>query len=136
MTLKINMRLHRFADEPDAVEQKEFARWLLEVEEDRIHKLKDNIIQLLNNLILPSQNINDLIHFIYPNFSTHSNSQYLVERTILTPKNANVYTVNSIIMNQFSGELIEYFSADTIENQSDLTHQYPIEFLNSLTIVT
>jgi hypothetical protein len=35
MTLKINMQLYRFADEPDAVEQGEFARWLLEVGEAR-----------------------------------------------------------------------------------------------------
>ena len=38
MTLKINMRLYRFADEPDAVEQGEFARWLLEVRKAEFKK--------------------------------------------------------------------------------------------------
>ena len=79
------------------------------------------------------QNINDLICFIYPNLFT-PDSQYLVEQAILISKNADVYTVNTIIMNQFPGGLIEYFSADTIEEQSDSTHQYPLEFLNSLNI--
>ncbi|CAB4416161.1 unnamed protein product [Rhizophagus irregularis] len=38
------------------------------------------------------------------------------------------------IMDQFPGEAVEYLSADKIEEQSESEHQYPIEFLNSLTI--
>ena len=37
-------------------------------------------------------------------------------------------------MDQFPGEAVEYLSADKIEEQSESEHQYPIEFLNSLTI--
>src|SRR2546423_6666317 len=37
-------------------------------------------------------------------------------------------------MDQFPGEAVEYYSADMIEEQTDSEHQYPIEFLNSLTI--
>ena len=37
-------------------------------------------------------------------------------------------------MNQFSEELKKYFSTDTVEKQSDSEYQYPIEFLNFLTI--
>ncbi|UZO25769.1 uncharacterized protein OCT59_018028 [Rhizophagus irregularis] len=37
-------------------------------------------------------------------------------------------------MNQFPGEAVEYYSADIIEKQTNPEHQYPIEFLNSLTI--
>ena len=44
------------------------------------------------------------------------------------------YNVNSIIMNQFPEELKKYFSTDSVEEQSDSEHQYPIEFLNFLTI--
>ncbi|CAG8516263.1 4577_t:CDS:2 [Racocetra fulgida] len=46
-----------------------------------------NKIQLSEDLILPFQQLNDLIQFVYPEFSSHSDSQYLVERAILTPKN-------------------------------------------------
>src|SRR3954463_16060467 len=90
ITLKINMRLYRSENQPDAIEQKEFAEWLLEVEEGRIptiRELENNIIRLPNDIILPSQDIDNLINFVYSNFTTHSNSQYLVERAILTPKN-------------------------------------------------
>ena len=58
----------------------------------------------------------------------------MVERTILTPKNVDVHAVNTIIMNQFLGKAVEYLSADIIEEQANPKHQYPIEFLNSLTI--
>ena len=58
----------------------------------------------------------------------------MVERAILTPKNVDVNIVNTIIMDQFPGEATEYFSADIIEEQTNPEHQYPIEFLNSLTI--
>ncbi len=125
------------ANDPDAIEQEQFAKWLLEVGEGRIstiNGLESGVIRLPNDIVLPSQEINDLISFIYPNLSTYSNSKYLVERAILTPKNVDVYAINTIIMNQFPGEAIEYFSADTIEEQTNSEHQYPMEFLNSLTI--
>ena len=137
ITLKINMRLFRTENQPDVIEQKEFAEWLLEVGEDRIptiRGLENNIIRLPNDIILPSQNINDLINFVYSNFTTHFNPQYLVERAILAPKNVDVNNVNTIIMDQFPGEAVEYYSADIIEEQANSEHQYPIEFLNSLTI--
>src|SRR5439155_10456135 len=137
ITLKINMHLFRTENQPDAIEQKEFAEWLLKVEEGRISTirgLENNIIRLPNDIILPSQNINNLINFVYSNFTTHSNSQYLVERAILTSKNVDVNNLNTIIMDQFPGKTVEYYSADMIEEQTNSEHQYPIEFLNSLTI--
>ena len=59
------MHLQRAENQPDAAEQKEFADWLLEVGEGRIptiRGLENNIIRLPNDIILPSQNINDLIN--------------------------------------------------------------------------
>jgi ATP-dependent DNA helicase PIF1 len=97
------------------------------------NELEDDVIQLPNNIVLPSQNIDDLIHFVYPDLSINSSPKYLVERAILAPKNDHVNTMNATIMDQFPGEAVEYFSADKIE-QSESEHQYPIEFLNSLAI--
>src|SRR5205085_9411629 len=97
--LKINMRLQRAENQPDAAEQKEFANWLLEVGENHIptiRGLENNIIQLPNDIILLSQNINDLINFVYFNLTTNFNPQYLVKRAILTSKNIDVHTVNII----------------------------------------
>ena len=137
ISLKINMRLFRTENQPDIIEQREFAEWLLKVGEGQIptiRGLENNIIRLPNDLILPSQNINDLINFVYSNFITNSNPQYLVEYTILIPKNIDINNVNTIIMDQFPEEVVEYYSADIIEEQTNPEHQYPIEFLNSLTI--
>ena len=138
MKLKTNMHLLRAADDPDVTEQENFAKWLLKVGEGRIptiiNGLDDNIIQLPNDIVLSSQNINDLIHFVYPDLSTNSNPKYLVERAILASKNDHVNSINATIIDQFPGEAIEYLSADKIEEQSESEHQYPIEFLNSLTI--
>ncbi|CAG8795524.1 8534_t:CDS:2, partial [Cetraspora pellucida] len=117
--------------------QEEFANWLLRVEEVHIPtvaRIEGNIIQLPKDIILPSQDINALIHFIYPNLSASSDSQYLVKCTILAPKNEHVNAINAAIMTQFLGKAVEYLSADTIENQTESNHQYPIEFLNSLII--
>ena len=58
----------------------------------------------------------------------------MVERAILTSKNVDVNNLNTIIMDQFPEEAVEYYSADMIEEQTNSEHQYPIEFLNSLTI--
>ncbi|CAG8745237.1 12057_t:CDS:2, partial [Cetraspora pellucida] len=66
-----------------------------------LYKIEGNIIQLPKDIILPSQDINALIHFIYPNLSASSDSQYLVERAILAPKNEHVNTINAAIMTQF-----------------------------------
>ena len=74
--LKINMHLQCAKDQPDVAKQKEFAEWLLKVGEDRISTirgLENNIIQLPNDIILPSQNINNLINFVYFNLTIHCN---------------------------------------------------------------
>src|SRR5947209_17573926 len=133
------MRLQRAENQPDAAEQKEFADWLLEVGESRIptiRGLENNIIRLPNDIILPSQNINDLINFIYSNLTTnYFNPQYLVKRAILTSKNIDIHTVNTIIMDQFLGHAFDYLSAVVIEEEANPELQDPIELLNSLTIV-
>lgn len=97
MKLKTNMHLFCVVDDPDAAKQKKFAKWLLKVEENHIstviNELEDNVIQLSNDIVLPSQNIINLIHFVYPDFSINSNFKYLVEHAILIPKDNHVNTV-------------------------------------------
>jgi hypothetical protein len=58
----------------------------------------------------------------------------LVERAILFPKNIDMNYVNIIIIKQFPGKAVKYYSADIIEKQTNPEYQYPMEFLNSLII--
>ncbi|EXX68503.1 ATP-dependent DNA helicase pif1-like [Rhizophagus irregularis DAOM 181602=DAOM 197198] len=125
------MHLLCTANESDAIEQKEFANWLLKIGKGQIsiiNGLASNIIQLPNNIVLQLQNINNLIQLIYLNLSINSNRKYLIEQVILALKNVDVYFVNTIIIDQFPGKKIEYFSTDAIEEQSNSEYQYPIEF--------
>ncbi|CAH1770873.1 1590_t:CDS:1, partial [Entrophospora sp. SA101] len=114
----------------------EFARWLLKVGEGHITAVgpEKNIIQLPDDIVLSSEELTDLTQFVYSGFSSHTNSQYLVERAILAPKNDQVNAINDIIMTQFPGDAVEYLSADMVEEQAEAEHLYPVEFLNSLTI--
>ncbi|CAG8844683.1 28533_t:CDS:1, partial [Gigaspora margarita] len=79
-------------------------------------------IQLPKDIILPFQDINALIRFIYPNLSANSDPQYLVEHAILAPKNEHVNAINAAIMAQLAGEAVEYLSADTVESPTDSEH--------------
>jgi hypothetical protein len=81
MKLKTNMCLLCAVGDPDVAEQEKFAKWLLEVGEGHIpaviNELEDDVIQLPNDIVLPSQNIEDLIHFVYPDLSINSNQYRL-----------------------------------------------------------
>ncbi|CAG8700909.1 9103_t:CDS:1, partial [Racocetra fulgida] len=96
-------------------ENKEFTNWLLQIGEDRIERnaTKSNYIKLPDNLYISSQNLQQLIDFVYPDLTLNAtNSQYLIDRGILAPKNTDVSFINSTIMNLFPGDEIDYLSAD------------------------
>ena len=122
MKLNINMRLLNTTYNSNTAEQAEFAKWLLEVGEGRVPTItaESDIIRLPEDIILPSQDLNDLIQFVYSDLSIHSvNPKYFVECGILTPTNEQVNAINTIVMAQFPGEEVEYLSADTVEGADD-----------------
>ncbi|CAG8739213.1 5383_t:CDS:2, partial [Acaulospora morrowiae] len=80
----------RQADTPDVTAQQDFANWLLQLGEGRIPMVKkgENIIKLPIDIVLPSQDIQDLINFVYADLAAlHNNFDYLVNRGILAPRN-------------------------------------------------
>ncbi|CAG8810426.1 13843_t:CDS:1, partial [Racocetra persica] len=99
-----------------------------------VANLMTNTIQLSEDIVLLSQELNDIIYYVYLNLFLQMNHQYLVECSILTFKNNNVNTINSIVIRQFSEESVEYLSANIIVEQTKTDYQYQIEFLNSLNI--
>ena len=85
--------------------------------------------------------IDDLIKSIYSymliNQRNRLTEDYFAQRTILCAKNDNVDEINHLILNQFSGTIKTYHSADSVEFEEgvdDVNAQYyPTEYLNSIT---
>ena len=77
-----------------------------------------------------------IVEAVYPSLmKKYSDLVYLQERTILTPKNETVHQLNEFIIDLILGDLVTYFSLDTIckstINVNDEDLLYTIEFLNS-----
>ena len=133
------MCLRQAESTEETIECQNFAKWLLEIGEDRAERIveRGNYIKLPDNICLTSQSIHKLIDSVYPNISIHAgDSSYLMQCRILAPKNADVQLINSTMMNIYPGEEVEYLSADSIDetqgnNQENI---YPTEFLNSLNV--
>ena len=80
-------------------------------------------------------NIESLITAVYndlldPDHGNQLADQYFLDRTILTPRNAEVHELNSIILNRVSGKKKECLSVDKVSNRE---YEYiPQKVLNSL----
>ena len=122
--LTTNMRLDR------TPESEAFAQWLLKVGAGHDLPL-DKTIPLRPNMRLPQNTIEQLINTIYPGI-IHGNmsDQFFLERTILSSKNDTVDELNQLILDMFPGQESIHMSVDKVN--SDNSHVYPVEFLNSL----
>ena len=127
------MRIKSAADNEDNLN--EFADYLLNIGEGKINNVTQfkyaDDIQLPKNI---SQNMNEkeLIELIYPDIINNSNNmEFLCNRAILTPKNADVDRINEFASLYFPGESKIYYSADSVAcpKQQSL---YPTEFLNKI----
>jgi hypothetical protein len=82
-----------------------------------------------------------LIQTIYPDHQCHSgDAMYVMERSIMAPKNIDVDQVNNAILESLSDELHTYLSVDSlalIEESASVARVsmdslYPVEFMNTL----
>ena len=93
---------------------------------------------LSEEIIFPDEmavlNLDSLIEFTYQNFENQClDLSYLLERSILTSKNAVVDRVNQKILGMLPNESYSYSSADTLIQSDGLNSSlYPPEFLNNL----
>ena len=64
------------------------------------------------------ENKNELITTIYKNVEdNYLDENWLCERCILTPKNADVYTINTNLLNKCPGEMKVYRSIDRVQKK-------------------
>ena len=119
------------------------SKFLLDVGEDNINSdriLNTNTIRITDNLLKPSHIPNNpatLITQIFPNIFS---GEIENDSAILTPKNCDCDTINSIAIRRFCEETpnITMYSADTVTNEDGSDNMndklHPIEFLNSLNV--
>src|SRR6266542_3019701 len=116
--LMINMRLHQTHDSQENQNQRNFAKFLLEIGNGKypINPGTENTITLPSDIIIPKGNLIDLINFVYPNLAQNSgNVNYMVGRAILAPKNVDVEKISDIVIDWLPGDVCIYTSADLVD---------------------
>jgi ATP-dependent DNA helicase PIF1 len=131
-------------------EQRKFAKWVLNVGDDNLLTIVEeeganlNWIKIPSHMRLPVEDcsLRGLIRTIYPDHRCHSgDAMYLMQRSILAPKNTDVDEVNNAILKSLSEELHTYLSANSLTPTEEgasvaarvsMDSLYPVEFLNTL----
>src|SRR5947209_1257677 len=101
MKLLTNMRLHQTSNLLENQKQKEFADFLLKVGNGTytVNSGTEDAITLPSNITITNGTLIDIIDFVYPNLAENcGNTNYIVSKAILTPKNVNVNIISDIIM--------------------------------------
>ncbi|KAG8377929.1 hypothetical protein BUALT_Bualt08G0084800 [Buddleja alternifolia] len=115
MHLKINMRLIAHDGSTQSLNNlRSFAEWLNNVGEGKTR------------------------YATYPELSNrYKDSAYLKERAILAPKNSDVDEINSMMSSMISGEVRQFYSADTLcpgETSEREQTMNPLELLHSIKV--
>jgi hypothetical protein len=131
-------------------EQRKFAKWVLNVGDGSLPTIveKEGVdldwikISSHMKLLVEDCNLRGLIRTIYPDHQRHfRNAMYLMQRSILAPKNTNVDEVNNAILESLSKELHTYLTANSLALTKEgasataevsMDSLYPMEFLNTL----
>jgi hypothetical protein len=131
-------------------EQREFAKWWLNVGDDSFPTIKKeegvdlDWIKIPSHMRLPVEDcsLRGLIRTIYPDHQRHSkDAMYLMQRNILAPKNIDIDEVNNAILESLFEELHMYLSADSLAPTEkcasastgvSMDSLYPVDFLNIL----
>ena len=118
-------------------EEREFAKWLLEVGHGS-NSSPDGMVQLPDSMRC-GNTIESLINALYSDISvmnpTTNNDQFFLERSILSPRNDDVDSVNQSVLDKFPGAEVMAYSSDSVqmEGGADGTgFQYPTEYLNTI----
>ncbi|KAG5223227.1 ATP-dependent DNA helicase [Salix suchowensis] len=101
-------------------DEMEFGNWLLRVGHG--HDIQDdNKIDIPEGMVCA--NPQSLIDFVYPDIH-----EYFLDRTILAARNADVDDINEVILEHMAGNTVDYFSADSIDNDDGSQLEHGDEF--------
>jgi len=131
-------------------EQRKFAKWVLNVEDVSLPTIageevvNPDWIKIPSHMRLPTEDysLKGLIRTIYPDHQCHSrDAMYLMQRSILAPKNIDVDEVNNAILELLSEESHTYMSTNSLAPTKEgvsvtvgisMDSLYSVEFLNTL----
>ena len=129
--LTINMRVQRLlALGRDPTSQQQWADYLLRVGEG----LEGDPMCIPAAQLAPTSDPRDLIRWVFGDLAGDATTrlpEVLIGKAIMTPKNDDVNSINSSIMELLPGLEHSYPSADYVGDDDDAT-AFPPEFLNSL----
>ena len=117
--LMINMRLHQTHNPQENQNQRNFAKFLLEIGNGKypINPGTKNTIILPSDIVIPERNLIDLIDFVYLNLAQNfGNVNYMVGRAILASKNVDVEKISDIVIDQLPGDVCIYTSVDSVDS--------------------
>ncbi|KAI8535797.1 hypothetical protein RHMOL_Rhmol10G0202000 [Rhododendron molle] len=110
------------------------ADFLLRVGDGNEPTIDDEMMKVPASMVIPWENdrsIDKLIEEVFPNIeSCAADSEYMVDRGLITPKNEAAENLNKRVNQKFFGRERVYYSFDKVEN--DPCNLYQQEFLNSI----
>ncbi len=130
--------------------QRKFAKWVLNVVDSSLPAIAEeegvnpDWIKIPSHMKLPIEDcsLRGLIRTIYPDHQRHSgDAMYLMQCSILAPKNTDVDEVNNVILELLSEELHTYLSVNSLAPTEEgagvaagvsMDSLYSVEFLNTL----
>lgn len=137
MSLKRNMRVEA-AVGADRIDKEEFAKWQMQIGNGvDAAGIPCDSVEIPLGMISPTED--DLISAIYPDPDNPGD-----DCAILAARNVDCDSINETILGRVTGQVIELLSADKLldaeeeegvaprPNAANLHHNYPIEYLNSL----
>jgi len=131
-------------------EQREFGKWVLNVGDGSFPTIageegvNPDWIKIPSHMRLPVEDcsLRGLIQTIYPDHRCHSrDAVYLMQRSILAPKNTDIDEVNNVILESLSEESHTYLNANSLSPTEEgasvaarvsMDSLHPMEFLNTL----
>ncbi|MCO5551992.1 hypothetical protein L7F22_005500 [Adiantum nelumboides] len=111
-----------------------YCKWLMDVGNGTLTSHEDHTMAIPSDMVLSNQSMDVLISYVYSDMNRHlGDAIYFRDRAILAPRNSDVDIVNAKILCAMSGDTVEYFSADSIiEDSMQQSFLYSVEFLNGL----
>ena len=108
LKLTINERVRRLQGQ-DQQQQAAFADYLLQVGEGREPTLPDigqDVVRLKDSMCLPCDSgVSALVQRVYGDVQHCSDPDFLMERSILTPRNRDVEDINSYMLHRWGGQV-------------------------------